>query len=53
MRANEWCLPELYLRHPREVPVPRAGPVQNPELGAQRVLLLLLLVLERAAALSV
>ena len=38
----------MYLGHPREVAVPRAGPVQYPELGAERVLLFL----ERAAALS-
>ena len=45
---REWDLPELYLDHPRELAVLCAGPVQYPELGAERVLLFL----ERAAALS-
>ena len=39
--------PQLDLGHPREVPVARARPVQNPEGGAVRVLVLL----QRAAAL--
>ena len=40
--------PQLDLGHPREVPVARARPVQDPEGGAVRVLLVLL---QRAAAL--
>ena len=49
MAMIEYNLPELYLRYPGEVPVSRAGPVQYPELGAERVLLFF----ERAATLSV